>query len=70
MSFELGQGPVRVRSKIRVNDGLKHSIVALRNGRHGSLEIDGGRKEHAESRGNLHMLNAKGNIYVGKYISI
>ena len=71
LSFELGHGPVKVRSNVKINDGERHSVTAVRHGRRGSIQIDGGRRKIAESKGNtLKMLDAKGNIYIGLYHDI
>lgn len=64
-SFELGSGPARIRSDVRVNDGLKHTVVVKRKGKEGSLEVDGIHQTYGMSSGTLQALNAVGDIYIG-----
>ena len=63
----MGSGPAVVMSTRRLNDGLPHKIAVERLGRNGSLSIDDGELIKGVSPGFLQMLNADGNIFVGKY---
>lgn len=65
-TFDVGTGPAMVRSPIRVDDGERHSLTIERTGRQGLLELDSSVREYGQSPGILHMLNAEGNIYIGK----
>ncbi|XP_054159296.1 basement membrane-specific heparan sulfate proteoglycan core protein-like isoform X2 [Oppia nitens] len=64
-SFELGSGLAKIRSSIKVNDGLGHTVDVKRKGKEGSLTIDGMHESYGESEGDLQMLNTSGDIYVG-----
>ncbi|XP_066985998.1 basement membrane-specific heparan sulfate proteoglycan core protein [Macrobrachium rosenbergii] len=64
-AYQLGTGPAFVRSRNRVNDGERHTLIVKRTGRQGSIELDGSVHEYGESPGMLHMLNTRGNIYIG-----
>ncbi|XP_034337833.2 basement membrane-specific heparan sulfate proteoglycan core protein isoform X5 [Magallana gigas] len=66
-SFELGSGPARIRSPIRINDGYAHIIQVTRLGRQGSLKIDNNLSysTSGQSQGPLQSLNTAGNVYLG-----
>lgn len=66
-SFELGSGPARIRSPIRINDGYAHIIQVTRLGRQGSLTIDNNLSysTSGQSQGPLQSLNTAGNVYLG-----
>lgn len=65
-SYELGSGSVHISTPVRVDDGKKHRVVARRTGRDGTVDLDGVIQENGRSpHGEHHMLNAKGNVYVG-----
>lgn len=55
-----------VKSPSRVDDGERHTLTIERFGRQGFLELDGSVREQGQSPGILHMLNAEGNIYIGR----
>lgn len=65
-TYDVGTGPAMVQSTVRVDDGERHTLTIGRTGRQGALQIDNGPREYGQSPGILHMLNAKGNIYIGK----
>ena len=65
-SYEMGSGPAMIMSRQRVNDGQEHTIEVSKLGRSGTLTIDGGVEVTGESQGFLQMLNADGNLYIGK----
>lgn len=69
LSYELGTGPALVRSSTRVNDGGRHILVVRRTGQQGSLKVDRSAPVYGQSPGIRHMLNAKGNIYIGNFKS-
>ena len=62
----MGSGPAMIMSRQRVNDGQEHTIEVSKLGRSGTLTIDGGVEVTGESQGFLQMLNADGNLYIGK----
>nr|XP_022341960.1 basement membrane-specific heparan sulfate proteoglycan core protein-like isoform X4 [Crassostrea virginica] len=66
-SFELGSGPAKIRSPIRVNDGYAHTVQVTRLGRQGSLTIDDNLSysTSGQSKGPLQSLNAGGNVFLG-----
>ena len=63
----MGSGEANIRSRRRVDDGQRHLISVERLGRSGSLTVDSGDTAYGDSPRLLQMLNADGNIYVGKY---
>ncbi|XP_069039964.1 basement membrane-specific heparan sulfate proteoglycan core protein isoform X5 [Lepisosteus oculatus] len=64
-SYQLGSGEAEIRSEVPVNDGKWHKITAVRTGRQGSIQIDGGQPVRGESEGRNVMVDTKGNIYLG-----
>lgn len=64
--YELGGGPAQIVSDTRVNDNQVHTIKLTRKGRTGKMELDEKSSDSATSGGILAMLNAEGNIYIGK----
>ena len=68
-SYELGSGPANMRSNTRIDDGFAHTITVTRLGRQGSLMIDDDSVNAVSgmSQGQLQMLNADGNLYLGMY---
>lgn len=55
-----------MRSKLPVNDGKHHVIIAERNGQNGTLIVDEEEAVKAKSGGSMSHLNGNGNIYLGK----
>ena len=62
LHLDLGDGPIKIRSSNKVlNDGVWHSVMVVRNGRSGSVKVDGdaidfetpGRDTKLESNGPL-----------------
>ena len=49
----------------RVEDGKRHRIILKRNGRNGSIELDGDYIEIGSSYGRSQQLDIKGNIFIG-----
>ncbi|XP_026092563.1 basement membrane-specific heparan sulfate proteoglycan core protein-like isoform X5 [Carassius auratus] len=64
-SYQLGSGEAQIQSSKPVNDGRWHIITAVRTGKQGYLQIDGGSVQHGQSQGKSIMVNTKGNIYLG-----
>ncbi|XP_050953195.1 basement membrane-specific heparan sulfate proteoglycan core protein isoform X16 [Labeo rohita] len=64
-SYQLGSGEAQIVSKEPVNDGQWHMITAVRTGKQGYLQVDGGSVQRGQSQGNSIMVNTKGNIYLG-----
>ncbi|KAL1250062.1 hypothetical protein QQF64_021067, partial [Cirrhinus molitorella] len=63
-SYQLGSGEAQIVSRETVNDGQWHMITAVRTGKQGYLQIDGGSVQRGQSQGNSIMVNTKGNIYL------
>ncbi|XP_071451008.1 basement membrane-specific heparan sulfate proteoglycan core protein [Hetaerina americana] len=65
-SYEMGSGPALIAlTQTRVDDGKRHRAVFHREGKDGSIELDGTEVEIGKSQGFLAMLNTAGNIYLG-----
>ncbi|XP_031421932.1 basement membrane-specific heparan sulfate proteoglycan core protein isoform X9 [Clupea harengus] len=64
-SYQLGSGVAEIMSKEPINDGSWHKITAVRKGKQGYMQIDGGSMTRGQSQGKSIMVNTKGNIYLG-----
>uniref|UniRef100_A0A673I3B9 Basement membrane-specific heparan sulfate proteoglycan core protein-like n=1 Tax=Sinocyclocheilus rhinocerous TaxID=307959 RepID=A0A673I3B9_9TELE len=64
-SYQLGSGEAQILSREPVNDGQWHMITAVRTGKQGYVQIDGGSVQRGQSQGKSIMVNTKGNIYLG-----
>ncbi|XP_053705091.1 basement membrane-specific heparan sulfate proteoglycan core protein isoform X1 [Synchiropus splendidus] len=64
-SYQLGSGEAEIRSTRNINDGKWHKVTAVRTGKDGYLQIDGGAELHGQSRGKSLMVNTKGSLYLG-----
>uniref|UniRef100_A0A8C4GJP6 Heparan sulfate proteoglycan 2 n=1 Tax=Dicentrarchus labrax TaxID=13489 RepID=A0A8C4GJP6_DICLA len=64
-SYQLGSGEAQILSRKPINDGRWHKITAVRTGKHGYIQIDGGAALHGQSKGGSLMVNTKGSIYLG-----
>ncbi|XP_077368177.1 basement membrane-specific heparan sulfate proteoglycan core protein isoform X9 [Festucalex cinctus] len=64
-SYQLGSGEAEIMSQQSINDGKWHKIQAVRTGKDGSIQIDGGAALHAQSKGKSIMVNTKGPLYLG-----
>ncbi|XP_068395211.1 basement membrane-specific heparan sulfate proteoglycan core protein isoform X3 [Eschrichtius robustus] len=64
-SYQLGSGEARLVSEDPINDGEWHRVVALREGRRGSIQVDGEELVSGQSPGPNVAVNTKGGIYVG-----
>ncbi|CAB1426562.1 unnamed protein product, partial [Pleuronectes platessa] len=63
-SFQLGSGEAQILSRKSINDGRWHKITAVRTGKDGYIQIDGGAALHGQSKGKSLMVNTKGSIYL------
>ncbi|XP_061591358.1 basement membrane-specific heparan sulfate proteoglycan core protein isoform X3 [Cololabis saira] len=64
-SYQLGSGESKIFSHKSVNDGRWHKITAVRTGKTGYIQIDGGNAQHGQSKGKSLMVNTKGSLYLG-----
>ncbi|XP_069382458.1 basement membrane-specific heparan sulfate proteoglycan core protein isoform X23 [Paralichthys olivaceus] len=64
-SYQLGSGEAQILSRRSINDGKWHKITAVRTGKDGYIQIDGGAALHGQSKGKSLMVNTKGSIYLG-----
>uniref|UniRef100_A0A3B5AWQ0 Heparan sulfate proteoglycan 2 n=1 Tax=Stegastes partitus TaxID=144197 RepID=A0A3B5AWQ0_9TELE len=64
-SYQLGSGEAEILSRKSINDGKWHKITAVRAGKDGYIQIDGGATLHGQSKGKSLMVNTKGSIYLG-----
>uniref|UniRef100_A0A3P8QRF2 Heparan sulfate proteoglycan 2 n=1 Tax=Astatotilapia calliptera TaxID=8154 RepID=A0A3P8QRF2_ASTCA len=63
-SYQLGSGEAQIFSDRSINDGRWHKITAVRTGKDGYIQVDGGAKLHGQSKGKSLMVNTKGSIYL------
>ncbi|XP_075954009.1 basement membrane-specific heparan sulfate proteoglycan core protein [Anarhichas minor] len=64
-SYQLGSGEAAILSRRTINDGRWHKVTAVRTGKDGYIQIDGGAALHGQSKGRSLMVNTKGSIYLG-----
>ncbi|XP_073089464.1 basement membrane-specific heparan sulfate proteoglycan core protein isoform X4 [Manis javanica] len=64
-SYQLGSGEARLVSEDPINDGEWHRVMALREGRRGSIQVDGEELVSGQSPGPNVAVNTKGSIYIG-----
>ncbi|KAJ8369771.1 hypothetical protein SKAU_G00097990 [Synaphobranchus kaupii] len=64
-SYQLGSGEAEIISEEPISDGKWHKITAVRTGKQGYLQIDGGAISRGHSQGRSIMVNTKGNIFLG-----
>uniref|UniRef100_A0A8C5CHM1 Heparan sulfate proteoglycan 2 n=1 Tax=Gadus morhua TaxID=8049 RepID=A0A8C5CHM1_GADMO len=64
-SYQLGSGEAEIKSWEPINDGQWHKVTAVRTGKEGYIQIDGGDMRHGQSKGKSLMVNTKGRIYLG-----
>ncbi|XP_041859531.1 basement membrane-specific heparan sulfate proteoglycan core protein isoform X3 [Melanotaenia boesemani] len=64
-SYQLGSGEAKILSRRSINDGRWHKITAVRTGKNGYIQIDGGEMLHGQSKGKSLMVNTKGRLYLG-----
>ncbi|XP_032156611.1 basement membrane-specific heparan sulfate proteoglycan core protein isoform X9 [Sapajus apella] len=63
--YQLGSGEARLVSEDPINDGEWHRVTALREGRRGSIQVDGEELVSGQSPGPNVAVNAKGSVYIG-----
>uniref|UniRef100_A0A8C9YF87 Heparan sulfate proteoglycan 2 n=1 Tax=Sander lucioperca TaxID=283035 RepID=A0A8C9YF87_SANLU len=63
--YQLGSGEAEILSQRSINDGRWHKVTAVRTGKDGYIQIDGGAVLHGQSKGKSLMVNTKGNLYLG-----
>uniref|UniRef100_A0A8C5LBZ8 Basement membrane-specific heparan sulfate proteoglycan core protein n=1 Tax=Jaculus jaculus TaxID=51337 RepID=A0A8C5LBZ8_JACJA len=64
-SYQLGSGEARLVSEDPINDGEWHRVAALREGRRGSIQVDGEELVTGQSPGSNVAVNTKGSVYIG-----
>ncbi|KAJ8258098.1 hypothetical protein GJAV_G00193140 [Gymnothorax javanicus] len=64
-SYQLGSGEAEIFSEEPINDGKWHKITAVRTGRLGYVQVDGGAISRGQSQGSSIMVNTKGNVFLG-----
>ncbi|KAI1897143.1 hypothetical protein AGOR_G00080150 [Albula goreensis] len=64
-SYQLGSGEAEIISTEPINDGNWHKITAVRTGKQGYVQIDGGPIRRGQSGGKSVMVNTKGSIFLG-----
>nr|XP_033778769.1 basement membrane-specific heparan sulfate proteoglycan core protein isoform X4 [Geotrypetes seraphini] len=64
-SYQLGSGEANIISEDPVNDGEWHKVMAIREGKTGSIQVDGEEMVNGQSPGSNIMMNTKGHIYLG-----
>ncbi|CAM4577609.1 unnamed protein product [Lepidochelys kempii] len=64
-SYQLGSGEANIVSEDPVNDGEWHRVTAVREGRRGSIQVDGEELVSGESPGSNVMVNTQGSVYIG-----
>ncbi|KAM8927903.1 basement membrane-specific heparan sulfate proteoglycan core protein [Pelodytes ibericus] len=64
-SYQLGSGEANILSEDPVNDGEWHKIIAVREGKSGSIQVDGEDTVSGSSPGKNIMVNTNGSVYIG-----
>ncbi|XP_072101165.1 basement membrane-specific heparan sulfate proteoglycan core protein isoform X3 [Mobula birostris] len=64
-SYQLGSGEANILSEDPINDGEWHTLIAVREGKSGYVQVDGGKVVRGESKGDKVMVNTSGSIYLG-----
>uniref|UniRef100_A0A8C0L4U3 Basement membrane-specific heparan sulfate proteoglycan core protein n=1 Tax=Canis lupus dingo TaxID=286419 RepID=A0A8C0L4U3_CANLU len=64
-SYQLGSGEARLVSEDPIDDGEWHRVTALREGRRGSIQVDGEELVSGQSPGPNVAVNTKGRVYIG-----
>lgn len=63
-SYDLGSGPAIIRNtKVKVDDGQKHSVILKRQARYGSVDIDYEFSEQGQAEGRVTSLNCNGKFW-------
>ncbi|XP_077465112.1 basement membrane-specific heparan sulfate proteoglycan core protein [Stigmatopora argus] len=64
-SYQLGSGEAKIMSRVKINEGKWHKVKAVRTGKDGYIQIDGGAAQHGQSKGKSIIVNTKGHLYLG-----
>ncbi|KAJ8016910.1 hypothetical protein DPEC_G00012250 [Dallia pectoralis] len=64
-SYQLGSGESQIVSRDPINDGRWHKVTAVRTGKNGFIQVDGGDSQPGDSPGKSIMVNTKGSLYLG-----
>uniref|UniRef100_A0A8C8S4Q0 Heparan sulfate proteoglycan 2 n=1 Tax=Pelusios castaneus TaxID=367368 RepID=A0A8C8S4Q0_9SAUR len=64
-SYQLGSGEANIVSEDPINDGEWHRVTAVREGKRGSIQVDGEDMVSGESPGSNVMVNTQGSVYIG-----
>ncbi|XP_077565304.1 basement membrane-specific heparan sulfate proteoglycan core protein isoform X7 [Stigmatopora nigra] len=64
-SYQLGSGEAKIMSRVKINEGEWHKVKAVRTGKDGYIQIDGGAAQHGQSKGKSIIVNTKGHLYLG-----
>ncbi|XP_073426230.1 basement membrane-specific heparan sulfate proteoglycan core protein isoform X4 [Dendrobates tinctorius] len=64
-SYQLGSGEANITTEDPINDGEWHKITAIREGRSGSIYIDGEEVMTGQSPGKNVMVDTRSKVYVG-----
>ncbi|XP_061114862.1 basement membrane-specific heparan sulfate proteoglycan core protein-like isoform X3 [Conger conger] len=64
-SYQLGSGEAEIIFEEPINDGKWHKVTAVRTGKLGYVQVDGGPISRGHSQGKSVMVNTKGNVFLG-----
>ncbi|CAI9621644.1 unnamed protein product [Staurois parvus] len=64
-SYQLGSGEANIMTEDPINDGEWHKITAIREGKSGSIQVDGEDVVSGSSPGKNIMVDTKGSVYIG-----
>ncbi|KAM5132244.1 basement membrane-specific heparan sulfate proteoglycan core protein [Mantella aurantiaca] len=64
-SYQLGSGEAKIMTEDPINDGEWHKITAIREGKSGSIQVDGEEVISGSSPGKNIMVDTKGSVYIG-----
>ncbi|XP_068097689.1 basement membrane-specific heparan sulfate proteoglycan core protein isoform X2 [Hyperolius riggenbachi] len=64
-SYQLGSGEAKILTEDPINDGEWHKITAIREGKSGSVHVDGEEMVSGTSPGKNIMVDTKGSVYIG-----
>ena len=65
LRYDLGSGPVVLRSPDKVKLNTFHRVVARRFGKDGEIRLDNGRTEKGSTPGTLKSLNIETSLFMG-----
>lgn len=64
-SYQLGSGEAKIMTEDPINDGEWHKVTAIREGKSGSIQVDGEEVVSGSSPGKNIMVDTKASIYIG-----